>query len=115
MGPRRCAQTPSETLAKEAERRPWFMQGRRLGNCVKQYSISFPELESELQVNLAGLRQAAGGAELIEELFAGLQAQGAENVFAVAEALRYGGGGGAPGFGTASHGESFFSASCPQA
>jgi hypothetical protein len=91
------------------------MQGRRLGNCVKQYSISFPVLESELQVNLAGLRQAAGGAELIEELFAGPQAQGAENVFAVAEALIYGGGGSAGGFGHRAHGERFFAASGPQA
>jgi hypothetical protein len=115
MGTRRSAQAPSQTLAKEVERRPWFMQGRRLGNSVEQYSIGFTALEGELQVRLAGLRQGAGEAELVEEFLAGLQAQGAENVFAVAEALIYGGGGRAGGFGHRAHGERFLAASGPQA
>ena len=115
MGTRRSPQAPSETLAKEVERRPWFMQGRRLGDCVEQHSVSFTVLKGELQVSLAGLRQGAGAAELIKEFLAGLQAQGAENVFAVAEALIYGGGGRAGGFGHRAHGERFLAASGSQA
>src|ERR1700737_2382578 len=115
MGTRRSTQAPSQTLAKEVERRPWFIQGRGLGNSVEQYSISFTVLEGELQVSLAGLRQGVGEAELVEEFLAGLQAQGAEKVFAVAEALVHGGGGRAGGFGHRPHGERFLAASGPQA
>src|ERR1700732_4180253 len=115
MGARGSTQAPSEKLAKEVERRPWFMQGRGLGNSVEQYSISFTVLEGELQVSLAGLGQGAGEAELVEEFLAGLQAQGAENVFAVPEALIYGGGGRAGGFGHRAHGERFLAAAGPQA
>src|SRR5882762_1480564 len=114
MGTRRSTQAPSQTMAKEVERRPGFMQGRRLGNSVEQYSIRFTVPKGELQVSLAGLRQGAGEADFMEEFLAGLQAQGAENVLAVAEALIHGGGGRAGGFGHRAHGERFLAASGPQ-
>jgi hypothetical protein len=115
MVTRRSAQPSGETLAKETKRRPWFMQGRWLGNSIEQYSISFTVLKGELKITLAGLRQGASAAELIEKFLAGFQAQAAKNVIAVAEALVQGWSCCAGGFGHRAHGKRFFAAPGPQA
>jgi hypothetical protein len=115
MVTRRSAQPSGETLAKEIKRRPRFMQGRWLGNAVEKYSISFTVLKGELKITLAGLRQSASAAELIEKFLPCFQAQAAENVVAVAEAFIYGGSGCAGGFSHGTHGERFLAAPGPQA
>ena len=91
------------------------MQGGRFGHAVEKNFVSVTVLESEIELSLDGFTQSAGAAERGKQIAPGLDAQGAENVVAMAVAFVYGGCGGAGRFGNGTHGQSFFSSARPQA
>jgi len=107
------AEALGEALAHEIERRPGLVQGWRLGECVEEHSVGVRMFEGEFEIALAGLRDGAGAAEDGEEFDASLDADGAENIVAVAIALVDGRSRGARGLGNAAHGECLFAAARP--
>ena len=111
----RPAEALGEPLAHEIERRPGLVQRGRLGHSIEKNFIGVAVMEREFEVALDGLAQGAGAAERGEKFGAGLQAQGFQNVVAVAVAFVDRRSGGAGGFGDGTHGEGLFAAAGPQA
>src|ERR1700689_2945703 len=81
------AEALGEALAHQIERWPGLVQRWRLGKCVEEHSIGVRMFEREFEIALAGLRDGAGAAEDGEEFDASLDADGAENIVAVAIAF----------------------------
>jgi hypothetical protein len=111
---RSSAQTLGETLAHEIERRPGFVERRRLREAVIEHLVGVGMLHGELEITLAGLGERSGAAESCEELDAGLDAYGAENIFPIAVALVERGRSSSGDIGDAAHGKRFFASPGPE-
>jgi hypothetical protein len=86
----------------------------RLGESVEEHFVGVRILQGVLEIALAGLGERAGASEGGEELDAGLDAQSAENIFAIAVTLIEGRSCGTGGLGDAAHGKGFFAAPGPE-
>src|ERR1017187_4515878 len=89
------------------------MQGRRLAHPIEKHFVRVTVFEGELEVTLERLAEGSGAAEGGKQFAPGLDAQGAENVIAVAVALVYRGRSGAPRLGHSAHGERLLAAARP--
>jgi hypothetical protein len=91
------------------------VQGRGLADAVEQHFIGVGTLEGKLEITEYGLAKRAGAAEGSEKIFAGLYAQGAENIVAIAVPLVNCGRRSGGRFGYRAHGQGFLAAAGPQA
>jgi hypothetical protein len=91
------------------------VERRRLGESIEQHFISVGMLQGKFEITFEGLSKTAGLAESREEIGAGAQANGAENVVAVSITLVKSGSGCSGGLGDAAHGQGLFTAAGPKA
>src|ERR1035437_5344804 len=90
------------------------MEGRRLAHPIEKHFVRVTVFDGELKVMLECLAEGSGAAEGGKQFAPCLDAQGAENVIAVAVALVYRGRSGPRRLGHSAHGERLFAAARPQ-
>src|ERR1700722_2269594 len=112
--PRISSQPFGDTLAHEIEGWPRLVQGRRLRHAIEQHLVGVTVCQSKFQMTLESFAKGSRAAEGGKEFAAGFDAQGPENVVAIAVALVYRGRRGTSRLGHGPHGEGFFAAARPQ-
>jgi hypothetical protein len=114
MVARSSTQALGEALPEEIERRPRLMQGWGLPDPIEENFVGVAVVQGEAKIALAGLGQRARGAERGEQLQADVNAQRAQDIFAIAVAFVYGWSRSSGGLGDSTHGQCFFAAASPQ-